>query len=407
MFHRILILLSILACPARAGQDSNSNVYPFGQNPNEKRRMYYPDAISVIRNLDKFSTLHIRYHSCAWSPNSVTAFDDDGENYDGEDAWYQGRTGSGSSANAGFSLYGTLKNRMQFGGCRKATYINSFFTTNGADVLIDALGLNVDTSYSYCHEYEWNNNENDNNQDSGDNRDNDDNNNNAYPKSATLGCAADGRFATALFTDEYCQGNYFWNTTTADGTYAAYNKKLKGLHCQKIWNGRAPNSATSNGYKSTAHEILAQSEVCDTRENAACPNPWKRKSRYEKTIQLASSGSRTNMEYRVRRPLVMIFHGLLAVGLVLTLIAYRARNKERLQKSGWLNCLSKDIPKWLHRRARAVRKALSSARKRVRRHRRRKDEYYNDQDAGAAGCGEIIIDDSRDVLDGSPSYEMT
>ena len=404
-----LVVSAFLAHLVLAGQDDNSNNYPFGHNPNENRRMYFPDGVSVLRNLDKFSSLHIRFHNCAWSPNSMPAFDDDGEYYDGEDAWYQGRTGSGSAANAGFSLFGTLKHRLQLGGCRRATYINSFFTDNGADVLVEALGLNVDTSYTYCHEYEWVGDNDGEKQESGDNE------NNNLPQSATLGCTADGRFATALFTDEYCQGAYFWNTTTDDNTYNAYNRKLKGIHCQKIWNGR--RSETANGYASMAHEILQQSQVCDTRANALCPNPWGRKAKDEKRLQLASAGSRTTWEYRVRRPLVRVCHFLILTGLLLSLIAYRARNKERLQNQGWIACLSKDLPRWFSRRTKAVRKAFSrkSARRRRsmsarRRKSRSRDEGENDEYEvdERGGCGQIIIDDSHDVLDDrSPSYEMT
>ena len=414
----LLLVLGLWPQAVQAGRDDNSNNYPFGHNPNEKRRMYFPDGYSVLRNLDKFSSLHVRFHNCAWSPNSMPSFDDDGEYYDGEDEWYKGRTGAGSAANAGFSLFGTLKHRLQLGGCRRATYINSFFTDNGADVLIQALGLNVDTSNTYCHEYEWvaDDDAAEQNQNSGDN--NDDNNN--LPQSATLGCTADGRFATALFTDQYCQGAYFWNTTTADDTYNSYNRKFRGVHCHKIWNGR--RSETANGYASTAHEVLLQSQVCDTRANALCPNPWGRKAGDEKRLKLASAGSRAAWDYKVRRPLVKLCHVLIFTGLLLSLIAYRARNKERLQNQGWIACISKDLPKWFHRRNRAMRKAFarksSSGRRRKKtRSPRRKgrsrdeDEYeeYDDADeggVGGGGCGQIIIDDSHDVMD-SPSYEMT
>lgn len=421
----LLSLLLALTLPqlGLSGVDSNSEFYPFGQNPNAKRRMYFPDAVSVLRNLDKFGSLHVRFHNCAWSPNTITAFDDDGEYYDGEDAWYQGRTAGGSAANAGFSLYGTLKHRLQLGGCRRATYINSFFTNNGADVLVDALGLNgVDQSYTYCHEYEWNNDD-DQNGDNGNNNNNQGNgdNQNSYPQSATLGCTADGEFATALFTDQYCQGNYFWNTTTDDKTYKSYNRKLKQVRCHKIWNGNEDQNSDSE-YKTVVHEVLLQSDVCDTRVNPLCPNPWGRKRAYETKLRLAGAGSRAVFEYRVRRPLIKLFHFLIFLSLVVTLVAYRARNRERLQAHGWATCLAKDLPKWLGRRIRAVRKFFRGGRSRRRgppkqsrrrRRRRGRDEYpvYDDEDMDEqfydedAGCGQIIIDDSRDVLE-SPSYEM-
>jgi hypothetical protein len=344
-----------------AGEDLNT--YHFGSNPNAKNRMYFPDAASVVRNLDRFSSLHIRFHSCAWSPNQAF-FDDDGENYDGEEQWYQGRV-SGSAANAGFSLYGTLKNRVSLGGCRRGTYINSFFTNYGADVLVGALGLNVDTSYSYCHEYDYDSYYDDDNEEgSGDEGDDDDSS--STPQSATLGCTLDGKFATALFTDQYCQGKYFWNTTK-DGTYNSYNQKLNGLRCQKIWNGKTPKSTTSNGYASKAHEILAQADVCDTMVDAACPDPWGKKSSYEHKFLMAGASRTTALDYRVRRPLVNLAHALVAAAVVLAGLSYRARNKERIQEQGMWSCLREDVPKQARKTVRSYRQALKRSRRRRRR----------------------------------------
>jgi hypothetical protein len=329
----------------RAGSvNRDPNIYQGGRsNPNMGGGMYFPDAASVLRNLDRFSSLSIRFHSCAWSPNKIASFDDDGTNYDGEEQWYLGRT-AGSAANAGFSLYGTLKNRLlPSGGCHRATFINSFFTNNGADVLIDALGLNVDTSYSYCHEYEGDQEEGDND---------------ASPASATLGCTLDGSFATALFTDDYCQGKYFWNISSTDGTYDSYNKKLRGVDCTKIWNGKTPRSYSNGGgyYESAAHQILSQSDVCDTRVNPSCPNPWSKKSREERAFG-RTSGKVVRI---VQRALVTFSNVLLAVGLVLTLVVYRARNKERLQKAGWWDCLKEDVPNYVRGGIRKRRRALRS-----------------------------------------------
>lgn len=353
----------------QASIEKDMNVYPFGSNPNNGRRMYFPDGASVLRNLDKFSSLHIRFHNCAWSSNAAQ-FDDDGEYHDGEDAWYQGRI-AGSSANAGFSLYGHLKSslpRLGFGNCRKATYINSFFTNNGADVLVDALGLKVDNSYTYCHEYEYDGNDGNNYNNGGeDNKDNENNNNNqnALPQSATLGCMADGKFGTALFTDENCDGHYFWNTTTSDNTYASYNQKLGGVHCRKIWSGRASGgNGDDDGYASVAHQILLQSNVCDTQVHPQCPNPWRKKSRYEHKFKMAGASRTTVLDYRVRRPLVRLSHCILVVAAFLSLWAYRARNKKRLQEYGWVVCLQKDIPRFFKKRAKAVKRVMKGRKKR-------------------------------------------
>jgi hypothetical protein len=352
--------------------------------------MYFPDAAAVLNNIDRFSSLHIRFHNCAWSPNQAI-FDDDGEYYDGEDAWYKGRT-AGSAANAGFSLYGTLKNRLSMGGCRRGTYINSFFTTNGADVLVQALNLNVDASYAYCHEYQYDG-EDDGNGNGGGEEDQ-----NAYPQSATIGCNANGKFATALFTDQYCQGMYFWNTTN-DNTYQSYQRKLNGVHCASIWNGRTPKSTTDNGYTSKAHEILLQSDVCDTSVNPLCPNPWNKKSRYEKKFRLAGASRTMLMDYKFRRPIMIIANCLLLLAVALALVAYRVRNKERLQSQGWVSCVAQDIPKFTRKRIKTFRRAWRRGARRARRaarHKQSSEEIDPIEDDG------VWVDDEGDPK----SYEM-
>ena len=366
----------LLALPVLVQAGGDENVYPFGSNPNLGNRMYFPDAASVLNNIDRFSSLHIRFHNCAWSPNAAQ-FDDDGEYYDGEDAWYKGRT-AGSAANAGFSLYGSLKNRLSMGGCRRGTYINSFLTTNGADVLVQALGLNVDTSYNYCHEYQYDGGDGNDNGGSGDNYQN------SYPQSATLGCTADGKFATALFTDQYCQGFYFWNTTTKDKTYQSYQRKLNGVHCANIWSGKAPKQTTSNGYTSKAHEILLQSDVCDTEVNGLCPDPWGKKSRYEQKFRLAGASRTLLVDYRFRRPMMMAAHFMIVLAVALVLVAYRVRNKERLQAQGWINCLAQDIPKFSRKRIKAFRRAWKRGARRARRaaraNRAKEDDLIDEDD---------------------------
>ena len=84
----------------------------------------------------------------SWSECAVDNYNDDGEDRDGDENWYQYRT-QPFCANAAYSLYGIRKGHFwHFArACAKATFINSFFTYGGADVLAEAIGMNVDTYY--------------------------------------------------------------------------------------------------------------------------------------------------------------------------------------------------------------------------------------------------------------------
>lgn len=315
----VLVALLLVVGPAEADKDANR--YSFGSNPNVNRHMYWADAAGVLDDLDKFSALYIKYEGCAWSPN-MAYFDDDGENRDGDEHWYEGRTAT-YGANAAFSLYGTLKARpLSFGGCTKSTYINSFFTNGGADVLVDALGLNnVESGSAYCQEYNGNNNRR--HLGSGD----------GNGQSYTMGCGEDGRFTTAIFNDDYCQGMYFANLTVDDGAFDDYNSALGKVNCKKIWSGS--NRETDNGYSSVADEILMQSEVCHLEVNPYdCPDPWGKKSQDAKYFALAQQGRSVTFQLRYRKPMLTVATVCFLLGLAFVGFAYVLNNRQRMMVNG-------------------------------------------------------------------------
>lgn len=63
--------------------EKDSNPYPWGENPNNRFKMYWNNAANVYQDLDKFSSLYIKYHGCVWSECSIDSYDDDGEDRDG------------------------------------------------------------------------------------------------------------------------------------------------------------------------------------------------------------------------------------------------------------------------------------------------------------------------------------
>jgi len=342
--------LPVLLALVKTQADKDGNVYSFGSNPNLNNRMYWADSKAVLDDLNRFSALYIKFHNCAWSPNQAF-FDDDGENRDGDEHWYQGRTPF-YAANAAFSLYGTLKNRpFSFGRCTKANYINSFFTQNGADVLVEALGISSVTSGSaYCQGY------------NGGGRElsflrhrqlNEDNNNRA--KSYTMGCSEDGKFATALFSDEYCQGHYFLELDTSDNTFKNYQSAMNHVSCNKIWSGS--EKTTSNGYSSIAQEVLLQSDVCSTDvDGNQCPNPWGKKRRYSRNFKRAgANGGPVNRNHNSVVGLILTRTAAtlaFLVGSFLCIFSYYLNNRERIQADGWIRCMSTDLQAFWHRMSR-------------------------------------------------------
>lgn len=75
----LLVLAVLLPAAATAEVNQDPNVYSFGQNPNLKyHKMYWADSKAVLDDLEEFSALYIKFHSCAWSPNQAF-YDDDGE----------------------------------------------------------------------------------------------------------------------------------------------------------------------------------------------------------------------------------------------------------------------------------------------------------------------------------------
>ena len=251
----LLLLLLLLSALVRAEKDSN--VYPWGTNPNTNFKMYWKDAANVLQDLSEFQALYIEVHGCVWSECGVDNFDDDGENHDGDEQWYQTRTDT-FCANAAYSLYGIKRHNFKlFNTCGRGTYINSFFTYGGADTLARALDLNInnkdgnryysgdDDSYatdnsecvaidSYGRYLEGGGN----------------NNNNNNGMSTTMGCAAQhgskyNKFVLAAFQGDYCEGQNYVETLD---TLNSYNKAMSKVNCHKIFDLSAYNQQQRNNY---------------------------------------------------------------------------------------------------------------------------------------------------------------
>jgi hypothetical protein len=65
----IVSLQTLLVCA-----DKDSNPYAWGENPNNRFKMYWNDASNVLQDLDQFQSLYVKYHGCVWSECSVDSF---------------------------------------------------------------------------------------------------------------------------------------------------------------------------------------------------------------------------------------------------------------------------------------------------------------------------------------------
>ena len=338
--------------------------------------------------------------------------------FSGDENWYQGRSPY-YAANAGFSLYGS-RNALfgSFSGCSKASYINSFFTNNGADVLLEALGIQAaEEGLGYCQEF----NGNYQNQQDGED---DNNNNNPVPQSSMMGCNANGEFAMALFSDEYCQGKYFVNVSnTMEGDNAdairTYNQVMHNrLDCKKIWNGK--EKETNNGFQSQAHEVLQQSTVCDIRINPTCPDPYGIKTRYATAFHLAVTGRSTFFDMVVRKPMWVVSNVALIIGTFLLCATYAVQHRTRILQTQakepnrtWLRAFCmvayKDFRTSL-KRARKARRAARAAkllqRKRRRERRARRGSRSGQSASTAASRAHSYHSEARSSqLDDGPTFD--
>jgi len=264
--------------------------------------LYWKDSINVLQDLDQFDKLYIEYHGCVWTKYGThygngQNYDEQGQNQDqndqdsygngcggwgGEHFWYLGRTQC-FKANVAYSLYGILKGRDDV-GCGKATYINSFFTTFGAESFTGPLGLGSDSGNSYCTAIQGNENGNQ------DNRNNDDDMWSFYAAdddyvddnyqfvdfssytSTGTGCTADGSFTQDLYKGAFCHGSHYLETVDA---LSNFNGLLQQQSCTQIYSSgndqdyEQPDYDDDQGYdfdNMNAVHLLSFSKSCSLRQ---------------------------------------------------------------------------------------------------------------------------------------------
>eukprot|EP00545_Synedropsis_sp_CCMP1620_P002897 CAMPEP_0119011328 /NCGR_PEP_ID=MMETSP1176-20130426/5603_1 /TAXON_ID=265551 /ORGANISM="Synedropsis recta cf, Strain CCMP1620" /LENGTH=494 /DNA_ID=CAMNT_0006964131 /DNA_START=30 /DNA_END=1514 /DNA_ORIENTATION=+ len=409
------LLLTLLLGPlllassnAYSSSEKDPNSYPWGDNPNNGYKMYWKDSPNILNSLTEFDSLYVKVHGCVWSEYGLgVAYDDDGENHDGDEQWYLTRI-QPFRANAAFSLYGILRGESNMGRkCRKGTYINTFFTYEGADTVLQAFQSSVQTAFpdggygsAYCYEYETD--DDDDGSDSSDSGDRrvlrelgSDSGDGDGGESMTMGCSAESKFVAATFEGSACDGAYFMNTTDE---LKDYNSAMGHLSCSQVWNYRKAmrnggrkleedaaddyygenddgagddeaaagddnnanddgSSSSSTTYGSIAETLLASSFACDIQlfPNGLCPDPYGKKAKYAANINASAKKGKSVRLTNWQSPMLVFSWLFFLAGIGMAAVAYFILRRENAKAkgrgvAGWARQIWTDLYKLLCRR---------------------------------------------------------
>jgi len=205
----------LLGTFAVVGAVKDDEYYRAGMgNPNIDLDMYWADAHNVLEDLDKFSSLYIQYHNCAWSQNR-NQYSDDEESGSGDetDYWYIDATPT-YAANVAYSLYGSLTGES-FSGCSSDTFINSFTTNQGFEPFAAAIYYAGASSTDYSQSYT-----------------------SACQGGAGVVCDYQVGFGYASFSTDTCDPYY---ATGVTDTMTYMNQAFTSAQCVQIYDGSSNN----------------------------------------------------------------------------------------------------------------------------------------------------------------------
>ena len=300
------------------------------------------------------SSSNLVFHS-RWSAYGEPYNND--ENLDDEEFWYMENT-QPYRANVAFSLYGILAGRRDR-GCRRATFINSFYTRYGVQIFVQAMQMMGHLGSGYDDDYfsyggGENNNEHNNNNNrggegmgfssecvmdyEGDNY-NDDGYSNygvmgavRYPNatSYSLGCTTNGLgFQVETYNSATCNRKAYTGTSEV---LKMANQQLQSLDCMAIYD--SSNQQYSQSYSDDVYrggeenkegegdgivelsyplDVLLYSDTCNVLVDSACPDPYGRLVTYSRRM---SQG--TGMYHDVVRflpAILLVLAGTVMLGL--------------------------------------------------------------------------------------------
>lgn len=261
-----------------ADRDSNLHYGTFS-NPNTKYSHYWASATNVLDDLSMFSLLYVKYGGCAWSLNGEGS-NNCGQFSSSDEQWW-GNMAECRSSNIAYSLYGTLKTDSSIiKGCRKSTFINSFFTYDGLNSFVDAAKKKVsisDEDYT-CEQYSADDDVNDDGRRQRRLSDSGSGDNELY---TTLGCSANRKFTVDAFNGDSCHGsNYAQTIDTLDEFNDSLENKFDCVLIYSSW--RNLDRATP---------LLSNSTVCSVfgEYQDFCPDPHGVLMTYEYNFAMAKA----------------------------------------------------------------------------------------------------------------------
>lgn len=275
------------------------------------------------------------------------------------DQWYLGSVPT-FGPNTAYSLYGVLQTDRRDRGCAKATYINSFETTEGLKSFTDALNL-ADVSSVYVAGTS-------NGGGDGDSDGDDDDSYSQYnvyansgasivstdcvavdssssssssssysysyasnSRSKGIACQSD-TYVLAKFFGDYCEGDVY----SADDTLSSFNKDMKNTGCVEIYDSSTYEYLWANDDQDEDEEeehhsrdddrdtikgplyLLQSSKTCSYRDSS-CPDPYGKLKKY--TLALEKATGSLNAAFAEEEEIMRKSEAMTTAGIVLLLVA--------------------------------------------------------------------------------------
>uniref|UniRef100_A0A7S4T3T0 Uncharacterized protein n=2 Tax=Ditylum brightwellii TaxID=49249 RepID=A0A7S4T3T0_9STRA len=213
--------------------------------------------------------------------------------------------------------------------CSRGNFINSFFTYDGADTLLDAVGKypsvfyecdineQCDAGYyrsSYANGYYMSNA--------------DCVTSGGGFMSSTMGCSRGGKFAMAEFTGQSCRGTDFFDIVDP---MHSYNRQMNHVGCSQVWSRGSDTS-------SALETLLKNSWSCDVNLYPdTCPDPYGKKVRYDYALRAVAHGQNPTtaiVNMRLKLPLRILGSLLFIGGILLRFLGYYIHKRERIRGNG-------------------------------------------------------------------------
>jgi hypothetical protein len=282
---------------------------------------------------------------------------DNSENEGGgeSDQWYLGSVPT-FGPNTAYSLYGVLNEDRRDRGCAKASYINSFETTEGLKSFTDALNMagvsNVyvastnngddddDNVYNQYNEYNFANSDGSivstDCAASGSSSSSSSSSSYSYSYSSTsrskgIACQSDS-YVWAEFFGAYCEGDIY----TVSDTLSSFNKDMKNTGCVEIYDSSTYTALWASDDDQEEEEeqshssddegdaingplyLLQSSKACSYRDSS-CPDPYGKLKKY--TFALERATGSLNAAFAEEEEIMRKSEAMTTAGIVLLLVA--------------------------------------------------------------------------------------